>query len=186
MIELNHSYYLAKGGSKVVYRHPADPGICIKFPKEGKKHALSSIQSEIRFLNKHRKDLPWIAAYLGTIKTNLGTGYAYELVRDADGSLSESLSPSICESIEPKVKGKIATMYRQLIDAHAVVNDLKLKNILFKRTKDDDFDLILVDGFGNDNYIKIADYSKYFLIRKLNRKFGRLCKSLELSQDFFV
>ena len=109
--------------------------------------------------------MPWITPYLGTVDSNLGTGYMYELVRNADGSPSKCITPSDREKCPEQVAEKVANMYRQLVDAHAVANDFKLENIMVRIKDDGDFDLILVDGFGNNNFIKIADYSKYFLIK---------------------
>jgi hypothetical protein len=186
MIILDDSHYLGKGGTKTVYRHPKDPNICIKFPKSGKKHALRTIIHEVRYLKKHQSNLSWIAPYLGTTDCNLGTGYMFEMVRNEDGSPSECIKVSDCEKNASAVRNKIADMYFDLIQLHAVVNDLKLANIFFRKKVPEGFDLVLVDGFGNNNLIKIADFSKFFLIKKLNRKFDRLCTKLKIPTDFLV
>ncbi|WP_251357844.1 YrbL family protein [Kangiella sp. TOML190] len=177
--------YMGKGVEKVVYRHPHDENICIKFPNKEKPRALSHIQREVYYLEKHQQQLLWLAPYLGKVKCNLGDGYMYQIVRNEDGSLSNCISDRDIENHLESIKEKIALMYSQLIEQHAVVNDLNLGNFFFRKKKDD-FDLILIDGFGNNNFIKIADYSKYFLIKKLNRKFNKLCTKLNIASDFLI
>jgi len=76
-------------------------------------------------------------------------------------------------------------MYHQARERKAVINDLSLSNI-YIRKKTTGFDLVLIDGFGNSNFIKLADYSKSFLTKKLNRKFTKLCKKLEIDPGFMV
>lgn len=185
-MKISESDYLGRGGTKVVYKHPQDPNICIKFPRKDKKRALNGLLREISYLKKHQETLPWLSPYLGTIECDLGTGYMYEIPRNEDGSPSQELSKEDSKGNPEALKAKISSMYFELIQAHAVVNDLNLNNIFFRKKTNGDFDLILIDGFGNNNFIKIADFSKHFLIKKLNRKFSILCHRLNITPDFLV
>ncbi len=185
-MEISENDYMGKGIAKVVYKHPSDPNICIKFPNGKKRRALRDILREISYLKKHQQNLPWLSAYLGEIHCDRGIGYMYEIVRNEDGSPSQSISEFDHEKHTEILKQKIAAMYLELIKEHAVVNDLSLNNIFVSMKTKGDFDLILIDGFGNNNFIKIADYSKYFLREKLNRKFGKLCGKLKISSDFLL
>lgn len=184
MIKISDEHYLGRGIAKIVYRHPHDSNICIKFPNKSKKRALNDILREIKYLQRHQDNLPWLSRYLGTMECNLGIGYVYEMAKNEDGSLAVNIAES--ERLEDyAVLGrKVGLMYRQLVCEHAVVNDLSLSNIYVAEKKGGDFDLILIDGFGNSDFVKIADYSKYFLVQKLNRKFSRLSNKLGVSADF--
>ncbi len=177
---------MGKGIAKVVYRHPELPDVCIKFPRKKKKRARIDILREISYLKKHQKYLPFLSPYLGEIHCDMGTGYMYRIVLNEDGSPSRSISEFDFKKYKTVIEGKVASMYFSLLDRRAVVNDLSLRNIYVQMKEDESFDLILIDGFGNNNFIKIADYSKIFLRKKLNRKFKKLCARLEISSDFFL
>ncbi len=176
--------YLGKGVAKVVYRHPSDPTICIKFPKKKKKRALHDILREISYLKKHQDKLPWLSRYIGEIESDRGRGFMYQVALHEDGSPAENLWQLDHAKYKSELEQKVSAMYTQLIREHAVVNDLNLRNIYVSNKHNGDFDLILVDGFGNNNFIKIADYSKFFLIQKLNRKFTNLCNQLNIPSSF--
>ncbi|MEM7206528.1 MAG: YrbL family protein [Pseudomonadota bacterium] len=186
MIELSDDDYIGRGIAKIVYRHPFDPSLCIKFPNKSKKRAEQDILREIKYLKKHQENLPWLSHYRGVVNSNFGRGYAYELVKNEDGSPSVSLDKCRHTKDRRVLREKVSSMYFQLIDEHAVVNDLSLSNFLIKDKTDGNFDLILIDGFGNSNFIKIADFSRFLLLKKLNRKFTKLCRKLDIPSDFLV
>lgn len=183
-MNISEDHYMGRGRAKVVYRHPDDPNICIKFPNNDKRRSQHDILREISYLKKHQQNLPWVSPYLGEISCDRGVGYLYEIVRNEDGSLSQSLADLDHEKYKEHLEPKLAAMYVNLIKEHAVVNDLRLSNLFVREKGDGSFELILIDGFGNNNFVKIADYSKFFLIKKLNRKFGRLCEELKISSPW--
>jgi len=184
-MEITEKYFLGKGIAKIVYQHPEDKNICIKFPNPNKKRALKDIQREITYLKRHQDHFTWLAPYFGEIETNLGRGYMYQTVRDESGKLSQDITKTNWREHKEAIEEKIITMYHQARERKAVINDLSLSNI-YIRKKTTGFDLVLIDGFGNSNFIKLADYSKSFLTKKLNRKFTKLCKKLEIDPGFMV
>ena len=126
-----------------------------------------------------------IPNYFGTIATNYGAGYLFEKIRDWDGSESESLSNYFAKNSNEKEIGLLITnMYHIFLDKKALVSDVHPENILVQK-KDSKFDvnLMLVDGIGNSDFIKICDYSDYFMKKKLIRKFTRLKERLGLTYD---
>lgn len=186
MIKIIKEHYMGEGIAKVVYRHPDDPSICIKFPNEKKKRALNDILREVYYLKKHQDKLPWLSSYLGEVKCDLGTGYMYEIVINEDGSPSQCIAKIDRKEHTKALLEKTSAIYFQLIAERAVVNDLSLSNIFFRTKLDGDFDLILIDGFGNNNFLRVADYSKHFFMKKLNRKFSKLCKNFGIPSDFMI
>ncbi len=183
IIEISEEHFLGKGGTKRVYRHPNDSSLCIKFPKE-KKRALNGILREIKYLKKYQDRLKFLSPYLGEVQSNLGTGYLYQLAQNEDGSPAVEIRQHLDHLDRKSLYPKVVEIYDQLVKEHAVVSDLQIGNIFVKEKSSDDYDLCLVDGFGNTNFIKICDYSKYFLLKKLHRKFKRLCFKLDLPDDF--
>lgn len=182
-MDITEDYFMGKGIAKRVYQHPEDHDICIKFPNPSKKRALNDIKREIKYLKRHQDHLVWLAPYLGEIETNLGKGYMYQIVRDESGELSKPITETQWKQNRETVKEKVIVMYEQARVRKAVINDLSLSNI-YVRQKASGFDLVLIDGFGNNNFVKLADYSRSFLTKKLNRKFTGLCKRFDIKPDF--
>jgi len=182
-LELSEKHFIGRGGTKLVYRHPLDPELCVKFPRPEKKGTVQDIHREISYFKKHQDALPFLAPFLGTIETPLGLGYLYKMVRDEDGKISQDIG--IFRKDAPKdLSSKISAIYHQCLVRKAVINDTKLDNILVSQKKSGDYTIYVVDGFGNPDFIKICDYSRFFLKLKLRRKFKKLCRKLNISDDF--
>ena len=188
VINISEDDFMGSGKVKVVYRHPEDRSLCIKFPQKKKKRALHDILREISYLKKHQDNLPWLSSYLGEVNCDKGTGYLYGIIQNADGADSQSIAKFDHQKHKAEIEKQVKKMYFDLIDQHAVVNDLSLQNIYVRinNESESDFELVLIDGFGNNNLIRIADYSKFFLKGKLKRKFTKLCNRLNISCDFLL
>jgi len=115
IVEIKQEHFLGRGGTKVVYSHPYDPDLCIKFPRKDKKRALSGLEREIYYLKKHQEHLSWLGAYIGNVETNLGLGYAYQRIRDFDGKYSESISTYNFKNYISSIQDKVHLMRKQLI-----------------------------------------------------------------------
>jgi hypothetical protein len=119
--------------------------------------------------------------YHGLVDTNMGKGYRFDLIRDADGSVSSPLSKLHDLS---GIEEKIHDLYLKCISDRVVIGDLHQGNVVAQINKDSSYDLWVIDGVGNSDYIKICDISKYFMRKKITRKFSRLAKSLGISLVF--
>ena len=186
ILEINKDLYLGKGGTKRVYLHPEDDGLCIKFPRLEKPRRKLGLLREIKYLEKHQDALPFLSKYVGTIATDLGTGYLYTTIKNEDGTPSAGIAKFLKETKgTPKnLEKKIESIYNQLLERRAVINDSSLSNIFIRKKESGDYDIYLIDGFGNSEFIKISDYSKFFLKKKLNRKFKKLFWRLKISDHF--
>jgi hypothetical protein len=81
---LNDEHYFGEGGTAKCYYHPNNDNLCIKIAKT--KEGFSYLQREIKYHTKIKNKLffdymPY-AEYCGCIKTNLGTGLTYKLIKD--------------------------------------------------------------------------------------------------------
>ncbi len=181
MLKITRENYLGEGEQKEVYIHPEKPELCVKFPKRDKKRKAKGLNREIRYTKQYQDELPFLARYVGFTETDRGRGYLFEVVRNDDGSISKTLSSVRSELDQGDLSDKVEEMYRSLLSARAVVSDLHASNILVQKHEGDSYDLMLIDGFGNSDFIKICDYSQHFLKKKLIRKFTQLCKELQIS-----
>lgn len=180
LINLDEKSYISEGSQRIIYAYPEYPDRCIKILKNKKNR---SVDRELFYLKKYRKLSNSISKFHGKINTNLGLGYIFDLIRNDDGSISKTLASEVHNIENDNLKFKIHSLYIDFIDRKIVVSDMHSSNILV-RYSDVDFDLYLIDGVGNSDYIKICDYSRWFLKKKLRRKFNRLSKSLDISIDF--
>ncbi len=186
VLKISKNLYLGKGGTKLAYLHPEDTGLCIKFPRLDKRRKKKGLLREIRYLEKHQDTLPFLSKYVGTVPTDLGTGYLYTMIKNEDGSPSAQITKFLKETdgIPKNLQVKIKSIYDQLLHQRALIDDSSLSNIFISKKLSGDYDIYFIDGFGNSDFIKICDYSKFFLKIKLTRKFKKLCWRLKISSDF--
>ena len=79
---------------------------------------------------------------------------------------------------------KVEFIFNELVRNKAALSELESCNILVKLKNDRAYDLDIIDGFGNSDFLKICDVSRFFLKRKLVRKFAKFCDQLQLSRVF--
>jgi hypothetical protein len=183
-MKLSKEHYIGEGVHRVAYVHPENPGLCIKIPKPGTKRPEAKIAREIKYIKLFQDKLPFIPAYVGTQDTDFGFGYVFEMVRDYNGDISKSLNDTLSESKLDGLEEKIAAMYASLLEHRAPLSDFNSSNLLVQMIDENSYELQIIDGFGNSDFIKICDYSRYFLKKKLVRKFTGLCKKIDISPSF--
>ena len=178
-LELSEKYFISKGKHRKVYLHPTDSEKCIKIPRAGLKKR--SRDREIKYLLKYSKwSSNYLSMYLGNVITNLGSGDLFHLIRNSDGSISKPLSE--LEKLEG-IEEKIYDLYLECMKHRVVISDLNEGNIVAQMFGDSAYKLWIIDGVGNSDYIKVCDFSKYLLCKKMNRKFSRLARSLGFQLD---
>ena len=191
MIHLHDGLLVGKGNLRSCYRHPSNPEYCIKVFHTWNKKAQVRCQRELKYLNRYKSssvDLQLIPNYYGTAETNVGVGYIFERIKNWDGSDSENVSDYLADNSHHNEVGLLITeMYKTFLKKKVLVSDLHPGNILVqKKDSKSDISLKLVDGFGNSDFIKICDYSDFFMKKKLMRKFIRLKKELSLTYDEII
>ncbi len=187
IMNITQQDYITQGSQRVLYAHPQNKDWCLKIPKEDSNQRF--VKREISYTNKYKDKINCIPLYHGTVETNLGTGYIFDLVTNHDGSTADNLQKVTDEGMESKedsnkLEQKIQQLYALLLEQHIIVSDLHPGNILVRKTSASDYDLWIVDGLGNSDFIKICDVSKIFLKKKLIRKFFRLTQALNLNTSF--
>jgi len=187
-LRISEQDFIGKGNKKVVYAHPENQSLCVKFSNPDTKGSLADIKREIKYLKKHQHKLPFLAQYIRAIPTNRGTGYVYNRIINHDNSPAITLQKYIATNKEHRIDihDKLVDIYHQLYEQNAVVCDLNINNFLLRKTLSGEYKLYLIDGFGNPEFIKLSDTFKYFQRKKLYRKFSGLCDKLQISKDFLL
>ena len=182
MIKLDRSLLIKEGSKRSCYQNPACADHCMKVVHTGGIHTHLRTLREIKYIKKYKsQNLKRIPYYYGSTKTNLGIGYIFEKVKDWNGKASVTLIDFIKKNRDCKnIQVMILQMYDSFLAHRAVISDLHPDNIVVNFKKKESYPyLMLIDGIGNSDFIKVCDYSKYFYKKKLNRKFNRLVKSLD-------
>ncbi|WP_158224651.1 YrbL family protein [Agaribacterium haliotis] len=180
---------VGQGKERACYVHPDDSSKAVKVLLGDES---TQMQREIRiyeYLNKN-KAVPYkrIPAYYGTVETNLGTGYVFDLVRDADGQVSKSLKWYLQHGSSPKdFKRQLKNLRRYFLKYKVIFNhDMYEGNILVRITKKGRRKLVVIDGLGEVTFVQWPNRFGFFAKRKIMRRWQRFYRRLLRNYDSFV
>ncbi len=95
MIRLSEQSPLGTGRHRKCYAHPEDAQRCIKIVYHRGDGGDKEIRRELKYyahLGRRLKDWSGIPRYHGTVETDCGTGYVYDVIADFDGKPSITLT----------------------------------------------------------------------------------------------
>ena len=175
MIQLQEKHYINKGAFQKCYEHPEDINLCVKV-KIDVNHHDDRVNRELRYYKKIQKKKiakQFWAKYHGTIETNLGLGYVYDLVRDVNSNeisktVSDYLKMDKCPIPYNVLETEFQKLKQQMIKSKIIVRDLTGKNVCCKILKDNSIELVIIDGVGHRDFIPLVDYFHLFTKRKVN------------------
>ena len=177
LIELNDKLLISQGRNRRCYQHPEASDRCIKVLHD--ESPLKTQQRETRYFKQlQRRRVSWemVVPLLAEVKTSLGDGVVFELLRDEDGRISRTLdyyirldNPALNEWIVKEV----AHLKQYLLDENIIFRDLNPLNILVQALGKDSRRLMVVDGVGHNDYFPLCDYSKAYGRRKIKRTWNR-------------
>ncbi|CCK74279.1 MAG: hypothetical protein KBT75_12085 [Oleispira antarctica] len=150
-IYLTDELIVGKGRDRVCYQHPHDSNLCIKVSISDNKQSKREV-SYFNFLNKKNTDLSKISVFRGTVKTDKGLGYTFDLIRDYDKKVSKTLRQCLesqefsIEWIQPQLN----ELKNYLISNKICVRDISPSNISCERTPNG-VNLLIIDGVSNSN-----------------------------------
>lgn len=179
MLYLDETLFIGEGGDKRCYRHPEDKSSCIKIAKNS--HGLKVILKDLKGREKLKRkqvDLAYIPCYLGTVGTNLGLGYVYEIITDTDGEISRSLDwyLRLADLDAGDVEMIVQAMGRvkdSVFKNEVILKDPKRANFLLQKTETG-YEAKYVDDLGSEVLIPLEYYISYLARLKIRRKWDKL------------
>jgi len=153
LVTIADEHFIASGAYCDCYRHPNIVNQCIKIKTTNKK-ANKRLKTDVAYYKKlhaRRSDLNYVADYLGSCQTNLGTGYTYQCVLDDDGTVSRTLEYYLQNDIlKPEVFIKeLHSLGTHLLNNRILISDIHAKNILIQRVDGQAPKPVLIDGVGD-------------------------------------
>ncbi len=193
MIEIDCNKYIGQGDIRTCYEHPTRPNLCIKILKPEIDNAYAS--KEILYLKKIAKKKRLIKAsfyanFRGEVKTNLGQGQMFDLIRDeTTGNVSKTLeyylkqsTPTLTNQV---IESAVLKLKHQMITHKVFTRDLRARNLCCKLYKNGTIEIIIIDGIGHRDFIPVADFLKCFSKVKVNRSFKKWHSNSLKNNDIF-
>lgn len=185
MLNLSPDLLIARGYHRECYQHPEDNDRCVKVVVHGGTEETRREQAYYRLLEKRLSDWRGIARFHGNSDTNLGAGAVFDLIRDADGSVSRTISQYLENSetlelhLEDIIHALVDFKHYQLKNNIQTMS-LKPWNFVYQMNNDAKGKIYLIDSLGNADFIPICSYSRFFGQRKIHRKWTKFIRLLEL------
>lgn len=185
MIYLNADDFVGKGSKRYCYRHPDNPERCIKIAY---KPALTDKkkQNEFNYLRMlERRGIDWshMPRCYGWATTDIGAGLVFDFFHTHDGLAMPSIGEHLREGriTLDALSEPLETLRRYLLRNRIVTRDLNATNIVCNVEGSDAPVLYLIDGIGNADFIKVANYLPFYTKKKTNRHWGRFMDKLSLT-----
>lgn len=137
-LSLSPELLIGQGASRLCYRHPQDPSLCVKVvQKRENRHYLTDEIAAYQSLHKAMgKHAAFCADHL--VETDQGEGLVCALVRDADGSLSRPLEDYIAnDEIDDAILAALDLFFRDIIlGKRLYLFDFNVRNFVIQQTGD--------------------------------------------------
>lgn len=179
IIDLTETSVFNNGCHKKVYYHPNNKNWCIKIPynEEGRDDIKKELFIRER-LNKKNITSKILPKYFGIVKTNLGDGYVFELIKDYNDNISMTLEDYLNNEeifIEkyPEILENISFLKKQLFEENLIIMALFPGNIILQHFYPGKLRPILVNDLGSSALIPLEYFFDYFNRKRTTRRWSR-------------
>ena len=184
MLKLSPVLLIARGYHRECYQHPEDNDRCVKVVVHGGTEETRREQAYYRLLEKRLSDWRGIARFHGNSDTNLGAGAVFDLIRDADGSVSRTISQYLenAETLELHLEDIIHALVdfkHYQLKNNIQTMSLKPWNFVYQVSHEGRGNVFLIDSLGNSDFIPICTYNGFFGRRKIHRKWAKFITLVE-------
>lgn len=182
MLELKGLEPIGNGTNRACYQHPDDESKCVKVTISD--DFTESNREKKYYTLLERRGISWemVARYYGTVETDMGEGLVFDLIRDADGTVSKPLvhyfaTESLTAELEDPI-GKFHALKHYLVEQKIIVKDLGIYNILYQKlgSENDGGKFMIIDGVTNNDFLPFATYIDYFAVKKIQRRWERFAQ----------
>lgn len=176
-ISLDSAVLIGSGSSRSCYRHPDEEGKCIKIEKWPELKITAEELKHYRRLQRRGISWEMLARFHEQVQTDHGPGAVFDMPLDIDGSVSRTLACYLESGCDIKDTAEMAaallTLKRYLLREHILVRELKPDNMVYQRSGNAGSRFILIDGIGNNQFLPVAGYLRFYGQRVLVRKWSK-------------
>lgn len=174
---------VGKGLHRECYVHPEDERLCVKVVVNGDDKETKREKAYYKRLTKQNNKFSCLPKYYGDVKTDKGSGGVFDLIRDADGSVSKTLeyyleSPEVVAENMNEIYDALETLKAELLEQGVVTMTIKPKNIVYQLGEDGKGKLIIIDNIGSSSLLRPEYFSLFFARKKVMRKWSKFKESL--------
>ncbi|MDR1285572.1 MAG: hypothetical protein LBJ88_05180 [Campylobacteraceae bacterium] len=183
-IVLSDEYFIGKGSHKQCFIHPKNNRLCIKLPynKDGEK----DVKRELKYFNLLKErgvDCDILPKYYGSVSTNIGVGYVFDLIKDYNGQVPQNLNDYLSSDILLEANFSILVNELKILKAKMLLCEIITMgifpiNILCKKNSENLYSFILINDMGSAALIPIEYYFSFAAHNRVNRKWEKFVKYL--------
>ena len=177
VFDLTPDLFVAEGTDRQCYRHPEFPDRCIKVLHADRRSGRFWREiAYFRSLQRRGVDFSHLSRFHGIVRTSLGDGAVFDLVRDDDGRIASSLASRL-DTGDPEFNfwavNEIERLKQDFYDQWIVFHDLNPTNLMVQRLGFDSWRLIAIDGIGHNHFLPLASFNRRFARKKIRRAWNR-------------
>jgi hypothetical protein len=191
MIQLTDDLIFAEGGRRYCFVHPDDPGKCVKTlspngdPVKRKREAvwykklrpLSMFDDNARELKSFDRlercgERVWehFPRCYGIQPTNRGDGIVTDLIRDADGPVSQTVRQYVkAKGRTSELSAALGRFFSALQELHVITRDI-LDHNLVVQVAEQSLTIYMIDGFGSSDFLHLSQWLPPLGAKKRERK----------------
>jgi hypothetical protein len=198
-LSLKDSDPIAKGGLRLVFPFPGDPGLLVKvmrpdkaasrYGNEGgtwfrrnRRHAeyilfVREIREYIAAYAGCGRSLPFVQRIHGLAETDMGLGLVLGAARDGDGNLAPTLAKLIYTGgFDERAETAFRDFLRDILECDVVVADLHERNLVYAAGADGRSHFVMIDGLGSSTILPLKAWFPSLNLRSKRKRVERLEK----------
>lgn len=201
MLELSHLPVLARGQHRLIYEDPDDPSRLIKvmspelveqrwrgvLPWHQQRQRLRQYKGYLRelreYLALHARGLSGpspLARTFGLVETDLGLGLVVEKLVGPDGALAPTALKLVeREGRAPWIERGLEQWLAGLLAHDVIVGDMNPRNVVYGSASGADPRFIMIDGYGEKNFIPRNSMSRVLNRRHNEKLYRRMMDRIE-------
>lgn len=196
MIDLGGTEPFASGGNRFCYRHPQNPGLCVKVMRPGRTAELLAraplykrwrgeryFDDNLRELEGYSQralqggdeDL-WqhLPRWYGIQATSLGPGAVTDMILDGGGEPAPTLRDYLRENgLDREIRSALQRFADWLLRCRVLTKNLIAHNLVVREERGRP-EIYLIDGLGSAAFLPLPEISGYFAERYIRRRIERM------------
>lgn len=199
-LTLADSDLIAKGGLRLVFKHPEQAGLLVKvidpeakkirygkdvawykLPRRSAHYACfyREVSEFIAVWAKAAQAPPFLQRVAGFADTQFGLGMVVEAALNQEGDYAPSLADLTRKGLlTTEIIEQLKLFWEQLLSSNVVVSDLHPGNLVHAFHPENGPHFTLIDGIGCSTLIPLDANVPFFNHRTKKRKFGRMLSNL--------